>query len=495
MKILFRCDASDNMGHGHVMRCLTLADACKQEGAQTTFITRAWPGNLGELVQVHGHRSLMLPAQNLDSSDTYSSWLGDTETGDAEACSALIGTERYDWIVTDHYGISANWHKIMRVHADRILALDDLANRSHDCDLLLDPTFARKTSAYRHKVPAQCDLLCGSQYALLQPRFSQLRLQRKPHARKLSQPALLVYLGGASQQQRINLVLDQIAGVTSCRNWHVHLLSCGDSAGFFMDKSQTYPFALTVHDFVQDMPGLLAQMDFAIGACGGSVWERAALGIASLLLVTAENQQTIADTLDRYQAAIVCRNIEEIGTRLPELQKLAWKLQLQSAALCDARGSHRVLSCMRNLPLDREVSLRPMLAEDSDYLFELQLQGENRKYFHNSSKPSREQHQHWLQTRLKATDSAHFIIQFNNRDCGYLRFDRHGVSAEVSIMVDTDFRSRGIARSALACAVEISGGMPLLASVHRENLHSLRLFANAGFTHEDTADTFLEMRR
>ena len=184
MKIAFRVDASIEIGTGHVMRCLTLADALKEQGAECHFICREHLGHLNALIIERGHIVYPLPYieqykqsehNNKAEELAHSSWLGVTQAEDFAACSLLLKSLQPEWLIVDHYAIDERWHKELRPYCQKIMVIDDLADRKHDCDLLLDQTFGRNSDDYQSFVPEYCQVLCGAEYALLRPEFAEWR--------------------------------------------------------------------------------------------------------------------------------------------------------------------------------------------------------------------------------------------------------------------------------------------------------------------------------
>ena len=192
--VAFRVDASSEIGVGHVMRCLSLADNLKSQGASCHFICRDFPGNASKLIESSGHGLSLLP---LELPDT---WLGASLENDG-AQSANIGLNlQPTWLIVDHYEIEGPWFAAQRaaIPGLRILAIDDLANRALDCDYLLDPTHGRNPKDYYGLIPQTCTLLLGPDYALLRPEFSALR-HSSLERRKLGKPDIphiLISLGG-----------------------------------------------------------------------------------------------------------------------------------------------------------------------------------------------------------------------------------------------------------------------------------------------------------
>ena len=299
MRFLFRVDASLAMGSGHVMRCLTLAKALRERGHLCLFVCRDHPGHLNFIVRNHFDVH-SLPMGNSQGGDLdHAHWLGASQSEDAELCRPVIERFRPDWLVVDHYALDARWELELKPHYGRLMVIDDLADRLHQCDLLLDQTFGRDAKDYRPWVPTDCRLLCGSQYALLRPEFSALRcysLQRRstPELRRL-----LITLGGVDKDNATGQVLEALRACPLPAECQVTIVM-GATAPWLGEVERTaqgLPWPTQVKVGVSDMAQLMADNDLAIGAAGSTSWELCCLGVPSLLLCTAANQSTVIAAL------------------------------------------------------------------------------------------------------------------------------------------------------------------------------------------------------
>lgn len=200
MKIAVRVDASFQIGTGHFMRCLTLADALKQRGAQIRFVSRRLPEHLRVMLAAKGHELALLDgALNDAASDelAHARWLGVSQEQDASNTAQTLKDQPWDWLVVDHYALDARWESAMRVSSRQIMVIDDIADRQHDCDVLLDQNFyADMDTRYTGKVATSCQLLLGPRYALLRDEFRELHEQVKPRNGIVKR--VLVFLGGGS---------------------------------------------------------------------------------------------------------------------------------------------------------------------------------------------------------------------------------------------------------------------------------------------------------
>jgi UDP-2,4-diacetamido-2,4,6-trideoxy-beta-L-altropyranose hydrolase len=368
MKVTFRADASLQMGTGHVMRCLTLADALAAQGADCLFVCREHQGNLIEQIRNKGYRTHALPvldsvgasllalkAASDEQAPAHGHWLGASQVEDAVACAAILAEVNPDWLIVDHYALDARWELALKPHYRKLMVIDDLADRPHQCDLLLDQTFGRDSEDYQGLVPASSRLLCGSQYALLRPEFAALRdysLQRRANP-QLHQ--LMITMGGVDKDNATGQVLEALRGCPLPAQCQITVV-VGTTAPWLAEVSrqaQRMPWPTRVMVGVSDMAQLMADSDLAIGAAGATSWERCCLGLPTIMLVLADNQRNVAQGLERAGAVQVLKHPLEIPDCLPALlsslvssPSLLTEMCEAAARIVDGRG---VASVTHNL--------------------------------------------------------------------------------------------------------------------------------------------------
>jgi UDP-2,4-diacetamido-2,4,6-trideoxy-beta-L-altropyranose hydrolase len=298
MQVVFRADASIQIGTGHVMRCLTLAGALHEKGAAITFVCREHPGHLFELIESAGYRLVRLPAPPLLSSGgnlAQADLPGVSQEEDArEVIVALEKLAGCDWLIVDNYGLDIRWESGMRPRVKKIMVIDDLANRSHDCDVLLDQNYYRdRETRYDGLAPSTCNKLLGPEFALLRKQFYEAR--RSLRERDGNIRRILIFMGGsdmvnatttaikAARSIKQKIGIDVVIGGTN-----PHRETIGSLCAAIPDAK--------VYVQVDNMAGLIAQADLGIGAGGAATWERCFLGLPTLTLVFAQNQlQTTID--------------------------------------------------------------------------------------------------------------------------------------------------------------------------------------------------------
>jgi UDP-2,4-diacetamido-2,4,6-trideoxy-beta-L-altropyranose hydrolase len=335
MQVAFRTDASLQIGTGHVMRCLTLADALRKRGVQITFICRPHPGHLLDLIQQRGHTAKALaPADDAytpPADPCHAKWLGTHWARDAAQTQQVMGDQVVHWLAVDHYALDRRWEQTMRPHTRRIMVIDDLADRQHDCDLLLDQNLGRQPKDYGGLLSLHTQTLIGPAYALLRPEFAQWReysLQRR------AQPQLhnlLITMGGVDQANATGQALDALAHCELPTDLCITVV-IGQAAPWLSKvqaQAAAMPRPTQVLAGVSNMAQLMAESDLCIGAAGGSAWERCALGLPTILLILAANQHSGAIALQSYGAAWLAADLQQLMAQMTAL----FNKETQTAAL------------------------------------------------------------------------------------------------------------------------------------------------------------------
>lgn len=366
MNVVFRCDASIQIGTGHVMRCLTLADELAHQGAKCYFICREHEGNLIDFITQKGYEIYKLEACSLNNSNKdegestlfHSEWLGTSQAEDAKQSINIVSDIDPKWLIIDHYALNDYWEQKLRPHCDSILVIDDLADRKHDCEILLDQTFGRDKQDYQHLVPDHCKVLCGTTYALLRPEFSKWRQYSLEHRKNNTLEHILVNLGGVDKDNLTSKILDTLkqAHLPELSKITIVMGSSSPWIDSVKKKAEQLPWPTEVKADVSNMAELMANSDLAIGAAGSTSWERCCLGLPTLMLVLANNQMNIAHNLESIKAVKIVLNDDSltqmINNYLYELIQSPKKLEAMSqssADVLDGYGTFKVIEKMKSL--------------------------------------------------------------------------------------------------------------------------------------------------
>lgn len=489
MKIAFRVDASKEIGVGHFMRCLTLADAIKQRGDETCFISLNLPIYLKHMLSESGHQFIPLSISSFSANSgdlPHSSWLNRSQHLDAQDSIQALSDSVWDWLVVDHYALDARWELALRQVVKKILVIDDIADRQHNCDALLDQNFYFDMyDRYNGKVPSNCKLLLGPRYALLRDEFSQLHDRVKIRSGRIKR--LLVFFGGIDAHNYTGKIIEILQSYSS--RMHVDVVIGAQHP--FKDHIELAcaKNKFQCHVQTNKIAQLMADADLAIGAGGSAVWERCCLGLPSLIIITADNQ--INQVTDASLSGLLFspKIVGDFKSSLKmHLEALLENNYLRTAMSAkgiqdvDGSGVSRVMSSM----IFRDIKIRIANIEDSRQLFQWRNHQAIRDNSFSSELIEWKDHQAWLSAVLGSPTKVLLIGSHDNMPVGVIRFDIESDEATVSIYLTPDTIGRGLGFDLLRSAEYwLRESKPeinkVLAKVLVNNKKSQILFRTSGY--------------
>lgn len=480
------------------MRCKTLADELRTRGAEVKFVCREQPGNLISLLREAGYTAIALPATSAATSlpeggqDDYASWLGVEQTIDAAQSIEAIGDSEPDWLVVDHYGLDVKWEQLLRPRVRRIFVVDDLANRSHDCDLLLDQNYyAGMKSRYTSLVPANTKQLLGPSFALLRPGFRKARESLRQRDGVVRQ--VLVFFGGVDPTRETEKVLEALRGLNH-PGIAVEVVVGGNNprAVDIRIKCRELPNVM-FHQQVMNMAEIMSASDFSIGAGGTTHWERCCVGLPTAVTVVAENQSNTTCDIAAEGVVLALGSAAQVEpARYREILESVFDgramgklLALQSAslALVDGRGTDRVILSMHDEP----VQLRRATGEDAEKAWRWRNHACTRKYSLNQRVVPYAEHLTWWNRSLNDASRILLIGNQCGLEIGVLRYDfLMENKAVVSVYLDPELHRLGLGVAILEAGNKwIMQNCPEISELHaqifQENEASKRAFEAVGF--------------
>ncbi|MGJ9459589.1 UDP-2,4-diacetamido-2,4,6-trideoxy-beta-L-altropyranose hydrolase [Oceanobacillus sp. CF4.6] len=355
MNICFRADASTIIGTGHVMRCLTLAEELRKNGHNVYFICRLHNGHLSELISEKGFHLYNLdePTQNMNLNDTkHAPWLGVTQKQDALDTQKVLFSNKiqFDWMIIDHYAIDKSWEQNIKRYVPNIMVIDDIADREHDCSILLDQNYYQNANdRYTDLVPSTCKLLLGPQYALLRDEF--IEFHNTPKNINNNKVALIFYGGSDPTNETLKAIdaikdkdiLAQVVVGPSNPNKETVKENCDNENIIF-------------HYNINYMAKLIHEVDFALCAGGSTTWERYCVGTPAIVTAVAYNQVELCENakhlgVDHYIGIhdSITQNVIE-----NELESFLAKndipqLNNRAKEIVDGHGKNRILELLNNI--------------------------------------------------------------------------------------------------------------------------------------------------
>jgi len=298
MKILFRADASNQIGSGHIMRCLTLALALVRHGYSVEFICRQLTGNLINIIESYNIKVNRLKVSEAVGTEKSNSWLGATHEQEIDQVSQLIATIKPALIIVDHYLLDQNWSTAININHCKMMVIDDLANRYHDCDLLLDQNFHHDFSnRYSDLISGSCHQLLGPKYALLREEFNAAKANQIDYRDRLSNKLITVFFGGGDPSNETLKALRALVAINPVGYQIDVILGQANCHKKALQQLADQHAMLEIHVQVNDMAQRLANSSLFVGAVGSITWERCCCATPAIVATIADNQLEAAITM------------------------------------------------------------------------------------------------------------------------------------------------------------------------------------------------------
>lgn len=492
--IVFRVDASPEIGAGHVMRCLSLANAFSTYHHVCRFVCRHMPDYMIDKLASHGHQVMILPRIESGEIDElpHAHWLGCHQAQDAAATLQAISDIEVEWVVVDHYALDQRWESTLKEHTSRIMAIDDLADRNHNCDVLLDQNLYNESfDGYSELVPAHCQLMIGPKFAILRDEFIQQRAKLRKRSGVVQR--IVIYFGGFDFFNYTTLAIQALIKLFAMQNTKaieidVVIGRAHTQAVEIARLCDQYKFNL--HTQIDNMAELFSRADLCIGAGGISTWERCCVGLPSIALCVADNQQNqlthaalqglvYAPQLGEDQIASLSAHI----ACCLENPELLMHLSSNAQKAVDGNGVRRIVNKL-GLP---QLTLRRAQLTDSESIYQWRNQAHVRQFSLDSESISYDAHQAWYSATMSNPNRVLLIGECRGEPAGVVRFDLSQETALISIYLVSRMQS------------QVSGGQLLQSAEHwlsenyseirfvcadvlGENLSSIGMFKSAGYT-------------
>jgi UDP-2,4-diacetamido-2,4,6-trideoxy-beta-L-altropyranose hydrolase len=487
MKILFRVDGSKKIGYGHFMRCLTLADSFDSQFVEIIFVSRSLSLYLQNKLRGRGYLFLELKTEenkNEFGDLHHADWLDVSQKQDAEDFLDILGSARYEWIVVDHYALDWRWEVLVRHKAKRILVIDDLADRRHDCDALFDQNINKNLkNRYKNLVPPKCQLFLGPKYCFLRPEFYDLRHLVKPRSGRIKN--ILVFFGGVdienNTRQAISVINRVLYKLGLENSIHVDVVIGSEHPALAQIKAMCRKEIFTCHIQTNKMARLMADADLAIGAGGISTYERLYLRLPAILKATSSNQLeplTYMSSMGFFEMFSSERDLEKRF-------EMALLRENTSPPDCVENGNEKIAKYMMSGDLTLKKPNGFNIARTFRWLQNQKL----REDFLVSEAPLRSSHFLYWRKVLNSRDQSAYAIYYLDKhigNCGLKNIDIENCSSELWIyLADEDVRGKGMAKKCvidllLKAKNEYSSRLVYL-HVSRSNVAALGLYDAVGF--------------
>ena len=491
-RVAFRVDGGISTGAGHVVRCLALAERLRSLDWEVHFVCRAHEGHFGAQIAEGGFALHLLPATDAspEQHDRASElrWLGASWQHDAAQTAELLAVLRPAWLVVDHYGIDARWEEAQLAHAGQILAIDDLADRPHIANLLVDQNLQPDAHRYRDRVPPACRKLLGPHYALLRSEFAAQAARARHRGGPVKR--ILACVGGADPKNVLPTVVAAWAALGPGRP-HLDIAVGAQTPNLARLRELCRAHDdCSLHVEAENMAELVHEADLLFCAGGSINWERCCLGRPAVLTQIASNQADNLRLLTRARTGVSVGDAQQLDAdsltavmrRVIARPSLLRRLGERSARLVDGRGAVRVAIAMSA----ESLRLRPATAGDGEAAWAWRNAESTRRYFTDPRPIPLHEHLAWWRGAIAAGDRTLMIAQLGATAVGVVRLDRAPDRFTVSNYVDPALTGLGLGTRIIEAARRWArsrrgGPQHLYATIDERNHASRSAFAAAGF--------------
>ena len=330
--LFIRVDASPEIGIGHIMRCLTLAQELKNNFDKIIFLTQKNSSDFIETIMKNEFEVIFISANN-----------------DSDIIKNIVTTNSVNknFLLIDHYNVDSNFESSLKNTFEKIFVIDDLANRKHDCDLLIDQNYYRDLNQrYEKLIQNGTITLLGPKYAIIRPEFRKIN---KKAIKKNSQiKKILVSFGGSDPTNECKKALDALCSIENSKFEIVVVAGIYNHKFEQLKKLYEKYSNIKIYRHVNDLSRLMLNSDLFIGAGGTTTWERFYMGLPSIVTIISDDQRESIEFLSDMGHIInlgLAKNVTS-KTYVQTLQKpnfdLVYNMSLHNQKLVDGNGSNRI---------------------------------------------------------------------------------------------------------------------------------------------------------
>jgi UDP-2,4-diacetamido-2,4,6-trideoxy-beta-L-altropyranose hydrolase len=491
MRVVFRVDASVEVGFGHLSRCINLAEVLRSRGNEVSFVCRDDEAKSFKALEYRLFATVLLPLLEVDEVVS--------QQEDAQQTIQALQGERPEWLIVDSYTLDKNWERLMRPHVAKIAVIEDLSCREHDCDLLLDQNYSERSAASFEKfVPNTCELLLGPRFALIGEQFRRLRELKSKPTPELKR--IFVFCGGSDPQNLTQQVINEIS-CSELSNVAVDVVVGAQNKTFDREAALKLNANIEIHNASGEFARIMSIADLAIGAGGTTSWERMCLGVLSIVVSIAENQISACEKLGRdclvtylgaqpsLKPGAIRNAVIEAKTKL-----VSWFDQIEKGQiLVDGRGCERVAEVM--CPSDEsKLSVRLAKPDDCVEFFNWANDPAVREQSLSTSTIQWPDHKKWFAEKISSSSSEMYVLEASGLPVGQVRFEKSAAVAEINYSLDKIVRNRRWASVMLEMAMKMFGqkcSSTLRARVKSSNAKSSSVFKQLGFSEAPSQDPSL----
>ena len=498
LKLAFRVDSSSKISAGHLMRCINLASVLKDRVESILFISREHKGNSNKLVRAKGFDLAVLNASenNMEEGlknkqDNYKDWLGVSQIKDADETKDILKEYKPDWMIVDHYSLDETWEKIISEYVKKMMVIDDLANRKHYCDFLLDHNWFEKIDdRYRNLIPENCSKFLGPEFALLKPKFS---LQKK-FFNYIDEEIKTIFIFFGSTDPH-NLTSMAIISLSELSLKHLYLkVVIGDTNIYKKEIRQLIKLRgnADLHIQVENIEKIMANSQIAIASGGVNTWERICIGLPTLFIDYADNHSIFIDDLSKNNYLKYLGNYKKINSKnltssIIDFISDKYLLDKQNKAcisLVDGYGCQKISKWLLGDIINRDWEVKKAKFSNCKLYWFWVNDPQVRSNSNSKSFINWNNHLEWYSEKIKNDKSFLYLVSIDKNFIGQVRFDEEGQYAKIDYSIAKQFRGFKLGLKMLSMAIEKyqrKSELLIFGEVYKNNIASVKIFESLNF--------------
>ena len=473
MNFFFRLDFSNYIGFGHLIRCINFAEKIKQLNNKNKifFIATKFDKSL-KIKQIE--ESSFINFFYLDKIGIENKF---DFIKDIYLTSQILKKYKVDWLIIDHYRIDFRWEKKIQTLVGKILVIDDLQDRKHFCNILLDYSIFRTNRSYKNQLNNIAKKLIGINYFLYNSKMIFYRKKSYENQRNVNFKKCIINLGGGDFQENTFKILNIIIVNNFLNYCHFYIVT-GFNQNLYLKIKKLFlkkEYKKFSYELIKNSNSILryySLSDFAIGAGGVSSYERMFMGLPTIQLPIFRNQKKNTNFFYNSNLVIPLKKINknEIKKSITKLKKNKFKIFKLSYPSFNHSSYDNIF---HNMEISRAntnlINIRSVNKIDIKFLYSLQKIKDIRKFSYNNSTIKYSHHKKWFLEMFKNNNHLMFIIEYDNIKCGYigLRYIKKK-NYNVSILINPKFQNIGIATKVLETIVDLMKDSILIANVHKK---------------------------
>lgn len=456
MSIVFRVDSTKEIGSGHLYRCLILANSLTESGFNCIFIINKRNDKISELIKFNRHQLKYLSIKDKlpisEKINSHKQWLKHSWKEDAEATINILEKNFVSLVVVDHYSLDYRWERKIKKHTRKIMVIDDLDNRKHECDILLDHNYRSENNAYKKNIINNlCLKLLGLKYLIINKEY----VNYKKKVTRENIKKILIFFGGSDSEKLTELIVGKLIKLDKNKYNVSIVIGINNDRKKSIEKLIKNLNNFKCYESQMNLASMLEKNDLVIGALGMNLWERLCIGTPSVVISKGIDQKIFGKKLASKKCIHLIGHYNEVSEKKIELRlkkflqmKITQSMTSRLQNMVDGCGTERVANELKKIIVNDfkfNLKVRNSNFRDNDLLFNWANHPSVRANSFTSEPIDKKKHKEWFEKRLNnKKQHAIYIGELDSIPVGQVRFDLIEGNWFIDFSVSHKFRRLGV---------------------------------------------------